>query len=51
MTNLADVTDVLFIQGKLDVEYMRPWARELGVAAELERALAEFPNDHRGSYE
>jgi predicted nucleotidyltransferase len=39
--DLGDVTDVLFMQGSLDVEYMRRWAEELGVKKELERALAE----------
>lgn len=36
-----DVADVLFIQGRLDEDYMRLWADRLGVAAELEAALAE----------
>jgi hypothetical protein len=49
--DLGDVTDVLFMQGNLDVEYMQRWAHELGVAAELEKALLEFPNDHSGSNE
>ena len=35
----VDVGDILFIQGSLDKEYMRRWARELGVDAELEAAL------------
>jgi hypothetical protein len=34
-----DVADILFIQGELDRDYLRHWARELGISAELERAL------------
>lgn len=39
--DLADVADVLFTQGDLDVAYMRQWAGRLGVAESLELALAE----------
>lgn len=35
----SDVGDILFIQGTLDVEYMRRWAAELGIAERLEQAL------------
>lgn len=40
--DLGDVADVLFMQGELDVEYMRRWAEKLGVSAGLEQSLAEF---------
>jgi len=39
--DLADIGDVLFTQGQLDVEYLRHWAKELGVLDQLERVLAE----------
>jgi hypothetical protein len=35
----VDVADILFIQGDLDVTYMRRWAERMGVANELEAAL------------
>jgi hypothetical protein len=37
--DLADVGDVLFMQGQLDETYLRRWAASLGVAAGLEEAL------------
>jgi hypothetical protein len=43
--DLGDVADVLFMQGQLDVEYMRRWAVKLGVIEELERRLQEFSPD------
>jgi hypothetical protein len=39
--DLADIGDVLFTQGQLDLAYLRHWAEELGLQAELERALAD----------
>ncbi len=39
--DFVDVADVLFAQGKLDETYLHRWAKELGVVAELETALAE----------
>jgi predicted nucleotidyltransferase len=39
--DLADVGDVLFMQGQLDVAYMRHWAAQLGVSDRLEEALRE----------
>jgi len=37
---LGDVAGVIQVQKeKLDRDYMRPWAKELGVSAELEKAL------------
>jgi hypothetical protein len=35
------LADVLFMQGQLDVQYMRHWAAELGICSKLEKALAE----------
>jgi len=42
--DLGDVTDVLFMQGRLDVEYMQRWAARLNVPSELERSFSEFPD-------
>ncbi len=39
--DLGDVTDVLFMQGHLDLQYMRRWAADFGVSDELEHRLAE----------
>jgi hypothetical protein len=39
--DLADVADVLFMQGQLDEAYLRRWADELGVRTALEQALAD----------
>jgi len=39
--DLADVHDVLFIQGQLDVGYMRKWSETLGVADRLAGVLAD----------
>lgn len=38
--DLADIGDVLFIQGQLDEAYMRSWADQLGIRSELEQVLA-----------
>jgi predicted nucleotidyltransferase len=38
--DLADIGDILFTQGQLDEAYLRQWAKQLGVLADLERALA-----------
>ncbi len=43
--DLIDVADVFFTQGPLDVEYMRHWARELGIPSQLERAISEQTQD------
>ena len=40
-----DVADVLFTQGRLDEQYMRRWAVELGVEDELTRALSQQIDD------
>jgi len=40
--DLGDVTDVLFMQGEMDLAHMRRWARQLRVADELEHRLAEL---------
>jgi hypothetical protein len=37
--DVADIGDILFMQGQLDEDYMRHWAGELGVTAQLEHAL------------
>jgi len=39
--DLLDIKDILFMQGRLDEPYMRRWAEPLGVAPQLEQALAE----------
>jgi hypothetical protein len=38
---LGDVGDIFFMQGQLDEDYMRRWARELNISDRLEAALAE----------
>lgn len=38
--DMSDIADVLFTQGRLDETYLRHWAGELGVRAELDRVLA-----------
>ncbi len=38
--DVADISDILFVQGQLDRGYLRSWAEELGVLAELERVLS-----------
>ena len=37
--DIGDVADILFVQGELDQEYMRKWARPLGIESQLEQAL------------
>jgi len=37
--DIADVGDVLFMQGQLDIKYMREWASQVGVSERLETAL------------
>jgi hypothetical protein len=39
--NLIDVQDLLFIQGKLDENYLQKWATALGVGERLQIVLAE----------
>lgn len=39
--DLGDVEDVFFMQAPLDEVYMRSWAEDLGVEAELEEVLSE----------
>jgi len=41
--DMGDIEDVRFMHGELDVNYMRPWAQELGVSEELEALLAGPP--------
>lgn len=37
----ADISDIRFVQGELDEDYMRGWAGELGVGESLEELLRE----------
>lgn len=37
--DLIDISDILFIQGQLDENYLRHWAMVLGVSAALEKSL------------
>ncbi len=39
--DLADIGDILFVQGQLDEGYLRRWAAELGVLEGLERVLSD----------
>ncbi|HUE73678.1 MAG TPA: DUF6036 family nucleotidyltransferase [Pirellulaceae bacterium] len=39
--DVADVGDVFFMQGQLDVNYMRHWAPQIGVTDRLEEVLRE----------
>jgi hypothetical protein len=39
--DLGDVGDILFMQGQLDEDYMRRWAKELKISERLEAVLAE----------
>jgi hypothetical protein len=41
--DLGDIDDVRFMHGELDSNYMREWAKQLGVAEELEEILAKPP--------
>jgi hypothetical protein len=42
---MIDVADLFFIQGSMDVAYLRQWARRLGIAARLEDVLSNPPTD------
>lgn len=39
--DVADVGDVFFMQGQMDVDYMRHWAAQIGVGERLESVLRE----------
>src|SRR5262249_44951584 len=39
--DIADIGDVIFMQGELDREYMRQWAAKLGISDPLDAALRE----------
>lgn len=41
--DVADIGDILFTQGQLDESYMRHWAQELGIHAELTKVLDQPP--------
>ena len=43
MRDLTDVQDILFTQGELDVDYMRHWAKQLGIRSRLDDALKQPP--------
>lgn len=38
--DVSDVQDILLVQGRLDVEYMRQWADQLDIRERLDEALA-----------
>ncbi|HJZ91321.1 MAG TPA: nucleotidyl transferase AbiEii/AbiGii toxin family protein [Gemmataceae bacterium] len=42
--DVADVHNVLFIQGQVDVAYMREWSERLGIADRLAEVLAGPPS-------
>jgi hypothetical protein len=37
--DLVDIGDILLVHGRLDEDYLRQWAKHLGITAELETAL------------
>lgn len=39
----ADVSDILWVQGQLDLQHLRSWASRLGIADALEAAIRESP--------
>ena len=41
--DIADVYDILFIQVKLDTDYMRRWATKLGILEKLDEVLSGPP--------
>ena len=43
--DLVDISDILFVQGELDQDYMRKWSRPLGIETQLEQVLAEFQTE------
>lgn len=43
--DLIDVADLFFIQGPMDVVYMRRWARRLGVTDRLENMISNPPTE------
>lgn len=43
--DLIDVVDLLFIQGNFDEEYMKLWAKRLGILESLETQLANRPTE------
>ena len=40
--DVGDIADVLFTQGQLNLEYLRDWAKQLGVDERLELALGDI---------
>ncbi len=47
--DLSDVYDVLFMQHRLDVDYMKEWATRLGISRELVNCLSEFPETYENN--
>jgi hypothetical protein len=43
--DLIDVADLFFIQGPMDVDYMRKWARKLKILDRLEDVLSKPPTE------
>jgi hypothetical protein len=43
--DLIDAADLLFIQGDLDEEYLKQWAKRLGVLESLQAQLANRPTE------
>ncbi len=39
--DIGDISDILFVQGELDEEYMRKWSRPLGIETQLAKVLEE----------
>ncbi|MCC6125021.1 MAG: nucleotidyltransferase [Pirellulales bacterium] len=39
--DMADIGDILFTQGQLDIAYMRSWAEKLHIGEHLEQVLSE----------
>ncbi len=40
--DIADIGDVLFTQGQLDLDYLREWAQRMGLLEKLETALRDI---------
>ena len=46
--DLLDVQDIFFTQGRLDEDYLRQWAAELGVSDRLDQVLRESRDQQPG---
>lgn len=40
--DIGDIQDILMVQGQLDEEYLRFWAKQLGVGDRLEQTLRQY---------